>query len=955
MISEDKEQLVDAAREGDAEAFAALVRLHERSVYGLAFATVRDRAAADDITQDAFVVAWTQLKKLQNSGAFSMWLRKIARNLALNWIRSARYREALANRHREQSPERAHAADPTLEIMSEERRAALLKALGALSAPVREAILVFYLEGQSVGEAARQLGISENALKLRLHNGRKRLREHIETQLDEQLADMLRPAFAQQRASRILAGIAAGPVLPDLAESAAEGGLKLWLHQCTHETIPSAWANAASGSFASGTAKFAVVTVAALAGIGGAYWTLVDAHNRSNDGRGLQAAKSANTLRDEMLALHSKGQPLESGATTDAGPPRGEDTVSTSLGSHPTSPIAAGPSSESTYTLTGASVAIGSLAGLLEAGRISDPSDFAYVSGTVVDSTGYPVAGAIVTILASGLDSETSDIEVRGAYAAVQQSRSHRYLTVSDVNGRYSISSIAYEGMARISAVAEGFVQSRESNAPIELRPGDALEPVDLILEPGFGLRGIVLAPDGAAVSDAVVTVVAYRSANFERNGLLASALADAGGEFYLGFEAPGMVSLVVSSESHGHASFDDVVVGGDEVVELIMRADATLEGTVTWSDGEAAEGVYVFLEGRANDGTGDRRIPASAAAGQVDSTGDYTVSALDANQRYVAVIRSAEGTPLSNFESIGPLQPGLKTRWDHVIHNTAVITGTVYGETTGRPLRDILVACRREATQSDEIWTHIKPDGSYELRITSEPGTYWVYPRLARMDPAELGFEYGREVQLEPGSTMPLDLVFADTVTMSVLVVDETGRPMEGLALGIHEGDHTWVPLAETPADGRFTWSGFAPGKETNFVVYRGSTMVGSSSPRIGDPGQVFPEETIVVHGDAGLEATLTDPSGEPLANVRVEISVLFGADERIVRTVNTDEGGHLLINGGLPATTVTLHVVGTTRTEDRIATYTGSVGPLDLLDQQIRNVGQVPMDLKPLPDVLS
>ena len=63
------ERLVAAAQRGDTAAFARLTNANYRLVYGLAYSTVGDWAAAQDIAQDTFVVAWTHLGNLRGAGA----------------------------------------------------------------------------------------------------------------------------------------------------------------------------------------------------------------------------------------------------------------------------------------------------------------------------------------------------------------------------------------------------------------------------------------------------------------------------------------------------------------------------------------------------------------------------------------------------------------------------------------------------------------------------------------------------------------------------------------------------------------------------------------------------------------------------------------------------------------------------------------------------------------------
>ena len=99
MDAQELQKLVVLARTRDQQAFGKLVTHYYRLAYSLAYSTVGDWSAAQDIAQETFLVAWTHLDNLRHAGAFPMWIRKIARNLSLNWIRSANYRRKLTERH----------------------------------------------------------------------------------------------------------------------------------------------------------------------------------------------------------------------------------------------------------------------------------------------------------------------------------------------------------------------------------------------------------------------------------------------------------------------------------------------------------------------------------------------------------------------------------------------------------------------------------------------------------------------------------------------------------------------------------------------------------------------------------------------------------------------------------------------------------------------------------------
>ena len=89
-------ELVERARHGDEHAFAELVGRHYRRVSSIAYAITGDWAAAEDLAQETFLVAWQNLKRIRDPERFFAWLCRIARNLSRNWLRSRQCRLRLS-------------------------------------------------------------------------------------------------------------------------------------------------------------------------------------------------------------------------------------------------------------------------------------------------------------------------------------------------------------------------------------------------------------------------------------------------------------------------------------------------------------------------------------------------------------------------------------------------------------------------------------------------------------------------------------------------------------------------------------------------------------------------------------------------------------------------------------------------------------------------------------------
>ena len=174
----DEPGLVDLAREGDVNAFAELVRTYQNEVYTLALRVVADRELAADVAQDAFVRAWRAMSSFRGDARFSTWMDRITINTAF----TSRER---ATRRRTDSLDEIHvepeASDPTPEQAGETAglRTELERALASLPASRRVVVVLKDVYDWSHAEIADHLDISVTAAKVRLHRGRRQLREAL--------------------------------------------------------------------------------------------------------------------------------------------------------------------------------------------------------------------------------------------------------------------------------------------------------------------------------------------------------------------------------------------------------------------------------------------------------------------------------------------------------------------------------------------------------------------------------------------------------------------------------------------------------------------------------------------------------------------------------------------------------------------------------------------------------
>lgn len=180
MRREKEADLIGRTREGDTAAFGEIVRRYQGVVHASAFRIVKDAGLAEDVAQEAFVAAFRSLQDLRQAHAFPSWLQKITRNLALA---SRRERSRFGELGDDTIPLSSPAdAAPNAESEEREKDAfgeEVRQIVSSLSDALRFPVLLCHIDDLSTRDAARFLGITEGALRKRLHDAKKKLQARI--------------------------------------------------------------------------------------------------------------------------------------------------------------------------------------------------------------------------------------------------------------------------------------------------------------------------------------------------------------------------------------------------------------------------------------------------------------------------------------------------------------------------------------------------------------------------------------------------------------------------------------------------------------------------------------------------------------------------------------------------------------------------------------------------------
>ena len=193
----DDATLVARLRAGDDGAYEILVRTYSRRLIAVARRILTSEEDARDAVQDAFISVFRSLDRFEGESRLSTWLHRIAVNAALMRLRSRRRRpedpiEPLLpafesdGHHQEQFQSWDESAEALL--VRGETRAVVRRCIDRLPESYRTVLLLRDIEQLENEEAAAMLGVSVNAVKIRLHRARQALRTLLDPHFRGELA-----------------------------------------------------------------------------------------------------------------------------------------------------------------------------------------------------------------------------------------------------------------------------------------------------------------------------------------------------------------------------------------------------------------------------------------------------------------------------------------------------------------------------------------------------------------------------------------------------------------------------------------------------------------------------------------------------------------------------------------------------------------------------------------------
>jgi RNA polymerase sigma-70 factor, ECF subfamily len=174
---------IERAKKGDADAFEVLYNLHKRRVYSLCLRMTANTAAAEDLTQEAFLQLFRKIGTFRGESAFSTWLHRMAVNVVLMQLRKkglpvVPLEETMEGE--EEAPRKEPGADDP-RLAGSIDRMQLQLSIEALPPGYRMIFLLHDVEGYEHNEIAEMVGCSIGNSKSQLHKARMKLRELLKT------------------------------------------------------------------------------------------------------------------------------------------------------------------------------------------------------------------------------------------------------------------------------------------------------------------------------------------------------------------------------------------------------------------------------------------------------------------------------------------------------------------------------------------------------------------------------------------------------------------------------------------------------------------------------------------------------------------------------------------------------------------------------------------------------
>lgn len=181
MTREEEARVIRRILDGDADAFELIVNEYQRNVYNLALRMVGDPEDAADMSQEAFIKAYSSLSGFRGDSKLSVWLYRIVSNVCLDFLRKKSRQSAVSLTVEDEDDGDVEldiadeASSPEVLLERKLTRDAVRRGLDSLPPDMREILLLREIQGMSYDEIAQVLDLEEGTVKSRIFRARKKL------------------------------------------------------------------------------------------------------------------------------------------------------------------------------------------------------------------------------------------------------------------------------------------------------------------------------------------------------------------------------------------------------------------------------------------------------------------------------------------------------------------------------------------------------------------------------------------------------------------------------------------------------------------------------------------------------------------------------------------------------------------------------------------------------------
>ena len=184
-------EIISKVLSGDTQAYAVLVNRYQNYVFTLAMRMVKTREDAEEVAQDIFVKAYRALADFRGASKFSTWLYTIVNTTCITFLRKKRLEvHSLDNENVFEAADNQDSGFRANQVEQKSKLAMVNNAIALLNSDDAEIITLFYKGEQTLEEIAQVLGIEANAVKVRLHRARGRLKEKMQQHFAAEVRDI---------------------------------------------------------------------------------------------------------------------------------------------------------------------------------------------------------------------------------------------------------------------------------------------------------------------------------------------------------------------------------------------------------------------------------------------------------------------------------------------------------------------------------------------------------------------------------------------------------------------------------------------------------------------------------------------------------------------------------------------------------------------------------------------